>query len=81
MLNVSILGMLALGMTVVMLFREIDLSVGSLMAFAPIVAVTLTDRVYRSSETPVIMGGNIVGRGTAFIMAFITRDERAGRAS
>ena len=71
MLNVSILGMLALGMTVVMLVREIDLSVGSLMAFAPIVAVTLTDWVYRSSETPVITGGNIVGRGTALIIAFI----------
>ncbi len=68
MLNVSILGMLALGMTVVMLLREIDLSVGSLMAFAPIAAITLTDRAFSSSDKPVIVAGNIVVSGTAFIV-------------
>jgi len=69
MLNVSILGMLALGLTVVMLLREIDLSVGSLMAFAPIVAIKLTDFIYQGSETQIVIGGNIVVDGTAMIIA------------
>lgn len=69
LLNVSILGMLALGMTLVMLLREIDLSVGSLMAFAPIAAVKLTDLVH-SADTTIIMGGNIVVGGTVWIIVF-----------
>lgn len=69
LLNVSILGMLALGMTMVMLLREIDLSVGSLMAFAPIAAINLTDLVH-PADTAVIMGGNIVVGGTALIIGF-----------
>lgn len=69
LLNVSILGMLALGMTLVMLLRQIDLSVGSLMAFAPIAAVNLTDLVH-TSDTAVIAGGNTVVGGTALIIGF-----------
>jgi ribose/xylose/arabinose/galactoside ABC-type transport system permease subunit len=70
MLNVSILGMLALGVTLVMLLREIDLSVGSLMAFAPVVAVSLTDKVHQAFGSPVIKGANIVEGGTALLIVF-----------
>jgi ribose/xylose/arabinose/galactoside ABC-type transport system permease subunit len=69
MLNVSILGMLALGMTTVMLLREIDLSVGSLMAFAPVVAVTVADKLHSAFGDSIIRGGNIVIGGTALIIA------------
>ena len=67
MLNVSILGMIALGQTVVMLLREIDLSIGSLMAFAPIAAIELTEMIY--SGPPLIQGGTHVVAGMAAIIA------------
>jgi ribose/xylose/arabinose/galactoside ABC-type transport system permease subunit len=68
MLNVSILGVLALGQTLVMLLREVDLSMGSMMAFAPIAAIELTDIILSFSDTYLIVGGNYVATGTALIM-------------
>jgi ribose/xylose/arabinose/galactoside ABC-type transport system permease subunit len=68
MLNASILGMVALGQTVVMLLREIDLSIGSLMAFAPIAAIELTELVYGLSNAPLVQGGNYVVQGMGMII-------------
>jgi ribose transport system permease protein len=65
MLNVSILGILALGQTLVMLLRQVDLSMGSLMAFGPIAAVQLTELIY---STPLFAGGNYVVAGATLIM-------------
>jgi ribose transport system permease protein len=69
MLNVSILGVLALGQTVVMLLREIDLSIGSLMAFGPIAAIELAELILSFSGTPLIQGGNYVATGMVLIVA------------
>jgi ribose/xylose/arabinose/galactoside ABC-type transport system permease subunit len=68
MLNVAILGVIALGQTVVMLLREIDLSIGSLMAFAPIAAIELTDRFFRMTGGRLIDGGTYVIAGMGAIM-------------
>jgi ribose/xylose/arabinose/galactoside ABC-type transport system permease subunit len=68
MLNVSILGVLALGQTVVMLLREIDLSIGSLMAFGPIAAIELTELILSFSGTTLIQGGNYVATGMTLII-------------
>jgi ribose/xylose/arabinose/galactoside ABC-type transport system permease subunit len=68
MLNASILGMIALGQTLVMLLREIDLSIGSLMAFAPIAAIELTEFVYGLSNAPLVQGGNYVVQGMGMII-------------
>jgi ribose/xylose/arabinose/galactoside ABC-type transport system permease subunit len=69
MLNASILGMVALGQTLVMLLREIDLSIGSLMAFAPIAAIELTEIVFSISGSSLIQGGNYVVGGMGLIIA------------
>lgn len=69
MLNVAILGVLALGQTLVMLLRQIDLSVGSLLAFAPIVAIKLAEIVHGISGKSLIEGGNYVVTGTGLIIA------------
>jgi ribose/xylose/arabinose/galactoside ABC-type transport system permease subunit len=68
MISAAILGVLALGQTLVMLVREIDLSMGSLMAFGPIAAVWLTERLLGLSGTAVIVGGNYVVAGMALII-------------
>jgi ribose transport system permease protein len=68
MLNVSILGILAIGQTLVMLVGQVDLSVGSLMAFGPIAAIKLTEIILKPFGTNVIQGGNYVAAGMALIM-------------
>lgn len=68
MLNVSIVGVLALGQTLVMIMRQIDLSVGSLMAFAPILAINLTESVVSLSGGRLIQGGSYVTGGTGYII-------------
>ncbi|MCC7286741.1 MAG: ABC transporter permease [Burkholderiaceae bacterium] len=66
--SVSTIGILALGQTVVMLVRQVDLSVGSLMAFAPISAVAFAGVLLADAEPPVIQGGNYVTNGMLLIM-------------
>lgn len=68
MLNVSILGLVALGLTPVMLLRQVDLSIGSLMAFAPIAAIELTEIILGFSGTYLIQGGNYVVTGVWLVM-------------
>jgi ribose/xylose/arabinose/galactoside ABC-type transport system permease subunit len=69
MLNAAILGMVALGQTLVMLLREIDLSIGSLMAFAPIAAIELADILFSAAGgTPLVQGGNYVIQGMGLII-------------
>ncbi len=69
MLNVSILGVLALGQTLVMLLREIDLSIGSLMAFGPIAAIELAELILSITGASLIQGGNYVSTGMVLIIA------------
>lgn len=69
MLSASIVGVLAVGQTPVMLLREVDLSMGSLMAFAPIAAIELTGIIFGFFGTNVIQGGNYVVNGLVMIMA------------
>lgn len=70
LISISTIGILALGQTLTMLVRQVDLSVGSLMAFAPIAAITLAAAVLAANETPVIEGGNYVTNGMALIVLF-----------
>jgi ribose/xylose/arabinose/galactoside ABC-type transport system permease subunit len=65
LLNISIYGLLAIGETAVLLVKEIDLSNGALVAFAPMAAIYFTNRFF-----PLIQGGNFVARGTPFIIIF-----------
>ncbi len=66
----SILGTLALGVTIVMLIREIDLSVGSLMAFTIILAIELTAEVEAMLGVKAIQGGHYMIHGAGFLIAF-----------
>jgi ribose/xylose/arabinose/galactoside ABC-type transport system permease subunit len=68
MLNVSILGVIALGQTLVMLLREIDLSIGSLMALAPIAAIELTEIIFNLLGGSVLEGSNYVVAGMGVII-------------
>jgi ribose/xylose/arabinose/galactoside ABC-type transport system permease subunit len=63
LLNISVYGILAIGETAVLLVKEIDLSNGALIAFAPMSAIYLTDRFMS-----LIQGGNFVVKGTLFII-------------
>jgi len=70
LISVSTLGVLALGQTAVMLLRQVDLSVGSLMAFAPIAAISLTEATLSLTGTKVVQGGNYVTDGLFLIVVF-----------
>jgi len=69
-INVAVLGMLAIGQTLVMLVKEIDLSQGSLMAFSPIMAINLTDLILSMSGNGAVQGGNYVTAGLVMILFF-----------
>ena len=64
----SILGTLAIGVTIVMLIREIDLSVGSLMAFTIILAIETTAEVESFFGIAAIEGGHYMVRGMWFLV-------------
>ena len=67
----SILGTLAIGVTIVMLIKEIDLSVGSLMAFTIILAIELTAKVESSLfGIMAIQGGHYMIHGIGFLIVF-----------
>jgi ribose/xylose/arabinose/galactoside ABC-type transport system permease subunit len=68
LISVSTLGVLALGQTAVMLVRQVDLSVGSLMAFAPIAAVGLAEAILSLTGVKVVQGGNYVAHGLVLIV-------------
>lgn len=70
-INITIFGLLALGQSLVMLVKEIDLSVGALMAFGPIAAIAITKKILASSGTEIIIGGNYVVDGLALIILFV----------
>jgi ribose/xylose/arabinose/galactoside ABC-type transport system permease subunit len=63
--TVSIYGLLALGETAVLLVKEIDLSIGAIVGFAPMFAIFLANLFL-----PVIQGGNYVATGTLVIIIF-----------
>lgn len=65
LMDTSIYGILALGQTMVMLVKEIDLSVGASLAFSPMCAVYLTNKIL-----PAIQGGNNVIGGAGLIILF-----------
>jgi ribose/xylose/arabinose/galactoside ABC-type transport system permease subunit len=66
----SILGTLAVGVTIVMLIREIDLSVGSLMAFTIILAIEITAKVESLFGIAAIQGGHYMIHGMGFLIFF-----------
>jgi ribose transport system permease protein len=68
LISISTIGTLALGQTLVMLVRQVDLSVGSLMAFSPIAAITIAAAVLAVGDVPVIEGGNYVTHGMTVIV-------------
>lgn len=68
MINISMIGTLALGQTLVMLLRQVDLSMGSLMAFGPIAAISIASSILSWFDVPVIQGGNYVTHGLILIM-------------
>lgn len=63
LMDASIYGLLALGQTLVMLVKEIDLSVGASMAFSPTCAIFIVSRFM-----PIMEGGNYVMGGVPFIV-------------
>jgi ribose/xylose/arabinose/galactoside ABC-type transport system permease subunit len=68
LINISTLGVLALGQTLVMLVRQVDLAQGSLMAFSPIAAISITGLALSLSGEQVIQGGNYVANGMIWIV-------------
>jgi ribose transport system permease protein len=70
LISISTIGTLALGQTLVMLVREVDLSVGSLMAFGPIAAIVTAAAVLGAGDVAVIEGGNYVTNGMTLIVLF-----------
>ena len=66
----SILGTLSVGVTIVMLIREIDLSVGSLMAFTIILAIEITAKVESLFGVYAIQGGHYMLHGMGFLVFF-----------
>jgi ribose transport system permease protein len=68
LISISTIGTLALGQTLVMLVRQVDLSVGSLMAFSPIAAISIAAAVLGLGDVPVIEGGNYVTHGMTMIV-------------
>jgi len=66
----SILGTIGLGVTIVMLIREIDLSVGSLMAFTIILAIELTVEVESLFGIAALEGGHYLVHGTGLLILF-----------
>jgi ribose transport system permease protein len=70
LISISTIGTLALGQTLVMLVREVDLSVGSLMAFGPIAAIVTAAAVLGAGDVAVIEGGNYVTSGMTLIVLF-----------
>ena len=66
----SILGTLAIGVTIVMLIKEIDLSVGSLMAFTIILAIEVTEIVESLFGVAAIQGGHYMIHGMGFLILF-----------
>lgn len=71
LINIAIIGVLAIGQTAVMLMGEIDLSVGSLMAFGPIAAISITQFIGSFRDIMVIQGGNYVTSGL-FLITVLT---------
>ena len=69
-INVSILGILSLGQTLVLLTKQIDISVGAIMAFAPIAAVKVTQILMLQFGVQVIQGANYVTSGMLLILLF-----------
>jgi ribose/xylose/arabinose/galactoside ABC-type transport system permease subunit len=68
LINVSIYGVLAIGQTMVMLVKEIDLSIGAIMAFAPMTSVFITRAIMLSMGTEIIKGGNYVTSGMLLLI-------------
>jgi len=62
-IDVSVIGLLAIGQTVVMLVKEIDLSIGASLAFSPIAAIAVINAI-----TPVLRASNYVVDGMAWII-------------
>ncbi len=56
-----IYGIITLGQAMVMLVKEIDLSIGSIVAFAPVTAIALIDRISTAATgSGVVVGGNYI---------------------
>ena len=68
LISLSTIGVLALGQTPVMLMRQVDLSGGSLMAFAPIFSVWIAGIVLDTPEASIIQGGNYVVSGLYLVV-------------
>ncbi len=66
----SILGILAIGITLVMLIKEIDLSVGSLMAFTIILSIEITAKVESLFGNVTFQGGHYMVNGTGLLILF-----------
>ncbi len=66
----SILGILAIGVTLVMLIKEIDLSVGSLMAFTIILSIEITTRIESLFGVVAFQGGHYMIHGTGLLIFF-----------
>jgi ribose/xylose/arabinose/galactoside ABC-type transport system permease subunit len=68
LIEVSIMGILAVGETVCMLVREIDLSIASLMAFAPVISINIINLIKSNLGVQFIDAGNYVNSGLPYIV-------------
>jgi len=69
-INVSIFGILAIGQTLVLLTKQIDLSVGANMAFSLIAAIKITQILMSQFGVNIIQEANYVNSGMLTIIVF-----------
>lgn len=68
LIDVSIMGILALGETVCLLVREIDLSIASLMAFSPVISISIINFIKSRMGVQFIDAGNYVNSGLFYLI-------------
>jgi ribose/xylose/arabinose/galactoside ABC-type transport system permease subunit len=70
LIMLSIYGFLAIGQSMVMFVSEINMSLGSQMAFAPIAAMFVTKQVFAARGIPFISGNIYIVDGLYYLLIF-----------
>jgi ribose/xylose/arabinose/galactoside ABC-type transport system permease subunit len=70
LIMLSIYGFLAIGQSMVMFVSEINMSLGSQMAFAPIAAMFVTKRIFAARGIPFISGNIYIVDGLYYLLVF-----------
>lgn len=68
---ISMTGILAIGQTIVMLTRQLDLSLGAQMALTPMASIVLAKIIMSKFGVQIVQGTNYLTSGTLMIIVFI----------